>query len=114
MIHQTNHFSERRDHDASFSLRDKPWKYYQDRQNSQISLVDLQTYIPILQYYTSFDIIIIIIIIIISLLMSPMLVPKPINAPTTRAHCGLVGANDGKCSRDQRLNLPSEARTSSR
>jgi hypothetical protein len=28
--------------------------------------------------------------------------------------CGLVGANDCKCSRDQRLNVPSEARRSSR
>jgi hypothetical protein len=28
--------------------------------------------------------------------------------PTTRAQCGLVGANDCECSRDQRLNVPSE------
>ncbi|RVE40343.1 hypothetical protein evm_015007 [Chilo suppressalis] len=34
--------------------------------------------------------------------------------PTTRAQCGLVGANDCRCSRDQRLNMPSEARRSSR
>jgi hypothetical protein len=32
--------------------------------------------------------------------------------PTTRAQFGLMGANDGKCSRDQRLNVPSEARRS--
>jgi hypothetical protein len=32
--------------------------------------------------------------------------------PTTRAQCGLVGANDCKCNRDQRFNMPSEARKS--
>jgi hypothetical protein len=28
----------------------------------------------------------------------------------TLAQCGLVGANDFKCSQDQRLKVPSEAR----
>jgi hypothetical protein len=31
-----------------------------------------------------------------------------------QAQCGLVGANECKCSRDQRLNVPSEARRSLR
>jgi hypothetical protein len=30
------------------------------------------------------------------------------------AQCGFVGANDLKCSRNQRLNVPTEARRSSR
>jgi hypothetical protein len=56
---------------------------------------------------------------IISLLMTPQLGHRPSlyitykekgPKPTTGAQCGLVGANDCKCSRDQRLNVPSEAR----
>jgi hypothetical protein len=34
--------------------------------------------------------------------------------PTTRAQCELVGASDCKCSRNQRLHVPSFARKSSR
>jgi hypothetical protein len=58
-------------------------------------------------------------IIIISLLISLQLGHRPSlqithkesgPQPTTRAKCGLVGANDCKCSRDQRLNVPSKAR----
>jgi hypothetical protein len=61
------------------------------------------------------------IIIIISLLMVPLLghrlslwITHKENGPkpTTRAQCGLMSANDCKCSRDQRLNVPSEARRS--
>jgi hypothetical protein len=37
------------------------------------------------------------VIIIISLLMSPLLGHRP----STRAQCGLVGANNYKCTRDQ-------------
>jgi hypothetical protein len=56
-------------------------------------------------------------IIIISLLMPPLLGPRPSlwithkenrSWPTTRAQFRLVGANECKCSRDQRLNVPSE------
>jgi hypothetical protein len=62
-------------------------------------------------------------IIIISILMSPLLEHRPSlwithkengPKPTTRAQCGLMGANDCKYSRDQRLDVPSEARRSSR
>jgi hypothetical protein len=62
-------------------------------------------------------------IIIISLSMSPLLGYRPTlwithkvngSQPTTRAQCGLVRANDCKCSQDQRLNVPSEVRRSSR
>jgi hypothetical protein len=67
--------------------------------------------------------IVIIIVIIISLLIPRLLRHRPSlwithkkNGPwpTTWAQCGLVGANDCKSSRDQRLNMPSEARRSSR
>jgi hypothetical protein len=55
--------------------------------------------------------------------MSPLLGHRPSlsithkeNGPlsTTRAQCGMVGANDCKYSREQRLNVPSEAGRSSR
>jgi hypothetical protein len=58
-------------------------------------------------------------IVIISLLISPLLEHRPSlwitlkekgSQPDTRAQCGLVGANDYKCSRDQRLTVSSEAR----
>jgi hypothetical protein len=63
------------------------------------------------------------IIIIISLLMSPLLGHRPSlwithkenrPYPTTRAQYGLMGGNDCKCSWDQRLNVTSKARRSSR
>jgi hypothetical protein len=56
-------------------------------------------------------------------LMSPLLGHRPSlwithkengPYPSTRAQCGLVGANDCKCSRHQRLNVSSKARRSSR
>jgi hypothetical protein len=57
---------------------------------------------------------------IISLLMCPSsgdthrpslwITHKDNGEPTTRARCGVAPANDCKCSRDQRLNVPSEAR----
>jgi hypothetical protein len=62
----------------------------------------------------------VIIIFNISLLMSPLLAHRPSlwithkengPQPTTRAQCGLLGVNDCKYSRDQRLNVSSEART---
>jgi hypothetical protein len=40
--------------------------------------------------------------------------PQGERAITTRAQCGLVDANDCKCSREQRLKVPSEERRSSR
>jgi hypothetical protein len=55
--------------------------------------------------------------IIISLLMSSLLGHRPslwITGEWTRTQCGLVGANDCKRGRDQRLYVPSEARRSSR
>jgi hypothetical protein len=58
---------------------------------------------------------------IISLLMSLGLRPSLWIAheengpkPTTLTQCGLVGTNDCKCSRDQQLNVPFEARRCSR
>jgi hypothetical protein len=67
--------------------------------------------------------IIIIIITIISLLMPPLLGHRPSlwithkekgRKSTTRAQCGLVGANVSKCNQDQWLNEAFEARRSSR
>jgi hypothetical protein len=61
-------------------------------------------------------------IIIISPLISPLLGHKPSSwithkenwhYPTTRTQCGLVGANDCKCSRNQCLNVSAKARRSS-
>jgi hypothetical protein len=57
-------------------------------------------------------------IIIIRLLMSSLLTQAFLmdytlgERPITRAQCGLVGTNDCKCSREQRLNMPSESRRS--
>jgi hypothetical protein len=54
------------------------------------------------------------------LLMPPLLGHRPSlwtkhkengSEHTTRAQCVLIGANDYKCSLDQRLNVPSEARS---
>jgi hypothetical protein len=75
--------------------------------------------LPILRMHASLSYV----VIIISLLMSSLLGHRPAlwikhknngPKPTTRAQYGLVSANECKCNRDQRLNVPSEAKRNSR